>query len=212
MFVMPMVSMHGQTTISPFIGYDFAELKTHRLPDEVRWYTFQIHDKGYSIRSFLTGVEISQYLGNRISVSAGFSVTRKHFNFSDWGFIGWRYATFDSYRYNVLLNYRVFYGFSIGGGYDYNYLSNFKQGWPDRLLTSYEGPFYEDGISFIMSYVYKQFVLRAYYHRGLKDNSVYGANTINFLPINYFSFWLGYRIKLFDPIKIGGKKQTCPTF
>jgi hypothetical protein len=87
-----------------------------------------------------------------------------------------------------------------------------KKGRPDRLWPADEGPFYEDGISFNMSYVYKQFVLRAYYHRGLKDNSVYGANHINLLPINYFGFWMGYRIKLFDPIKIGGKKQTCPTF
>lgn len=204
---------YGQTSIAPFVGYDYAEFKTHKLPIEERYYTFQILDHGFSARSPLLGVEISQFIGPRFDIVASLSFVRKSIRASEWSILGLTGLRFDTYRNSISCNYRLIDNFFIGAGYDYNIMTNFIKifGAPSPRIKG-ELPPVDHGLMFNLSYSYKQIILRTYYHKGLKDNSVYGANTTNFLPVNYFGFWIGYRFKVFNAIQLGAKKADCPTF
>jgi hypothetical protein len=127
--------MYSQTTISPFIGYDFAEFKTHSMPDDLLAVSFHFTGKGYSARSLLAGIEINQYLGWRIAVAASFSLTRKTMDAVEYNITDLQAIQLVTHRNNVSINYLLLNNVSIGCGYDYNYLSNFKKGLARPLVA-----------------------------------------------------------------------------
>lgn len=196
----------SQTYLGVSFGRDYAKMEKNRLAGG--GLGFDVHDKGFSIKSFSYGLELEQQISDRISVSLESVFTKKSVNASGENWIAEKGFEFNHYRHSLFVNTTIADHWILGGGGTYGVLKNLKQTYFSPTIQPIDRPDKNEiGAIAYIGYRYKWFSTKLTYHKGVR--LLFSEGQI-FKPIDFINFSLTYRIKILDRINLGGRNVGCP--
>jgi hypothetical protein len=198
--------IHTQTIIIPIVGLDFTEMKTRQTNQNI--YNYEITNRGFTLRSPLLGIEISQSMTQRFWVRVGAYYTKKRAKASVFSAIPYDGIRYNYFRNNLSILYKPVNTLSIGVGYDYSTIRNIKHTYEGRTYTEFIQSFIEHGPSLSIVYRLKKFEVSSILHIGTNSNS--DKSGFNIHPVNYFGVNLGYELLMWRPKAKRG--SDCPDF
>ncbi len=201
--------INSQTSISPFIGYDFQRVITKSD------YILDLSKKGYSYHSPLIGFRLKQRLFKPIyfGLLAEYSF-KKVGGYYNHSFPQDLLISYQYFRNSIELKYFWRDNFYFGTGLMLNVVRNFSLKDQDHPTWIYKSliNYYEFGYSFLIGVNYKKFNFEIFY---LHRQSYKTKETVYIFAlmdgIDNMGIRLGYEIKLFNGFR--KKKGTeCPDF
>jgi len=193
----------AQTYITPSIGYDFLSMKSVEI--DPGFYLFEVLSAPYSIKGFQFGGEVGQVLYKRLSLSASLNYAERRAYAVIFHIIGFDGFKFNNLRTNVSLNCRIFNGFSVGVGYDYNQMKELTYVRREETFSpAFRSLMTDHGFHASIRGYWKNIEVKGYFHKGVNDNIGDSAFDLSIEPIDYVGFSLGYRINV---IKLFKKKK-----
>jgi len=203
----------AQLSLSPIFGIDFSEI-IQNPPVIYTWGQIKINNESYSIISPTLGIKLGIPIWNELNItlSSNFSLKNANTNYGD--LFNRNHLRFQFLQNSLLLNYLLAEKINIGLGYFYNYSNRFKIRSETGDWTKVNLSYYNQGATFSIGYLWKDWMLNAYYQLGMKHFVSFATPEISRLDnfaMNSIGLNMAYKFEFKIPWynKRGSK---CPKF
>ena len=186
---------YAQTYIKPIIGRDFTRLEEKIEPEVINGLIldFHIREKGFNFESTLFGVKLETQLSPKCSMGLISTYTKKKFGATISLGVAYREGfTFNYFRNQIGLNYKLNEYLFWGLGGNFNIITNFKDNKSNYQLISVLKDF---GVHGTIGATFQNIQLEIYYLHNLTSHEDKKSG-INLAPIQSLGATLGYKIRL----------------
>jgi len=190
----------AQTYIKPIIGRDFTKLEntlSRIITNEHGHSTtrdYSISKKGFKFNSTLFGLKVESQLSPKYSIALTSTYTKKEVNASFFGFLQLTGYSFNYFRSQLNLNYKINDFVFIGLGGNANVMTNFRYILDDEPYGDLGYLLKEFGINGVAGIHFKNIELELYYIHNLTTHEE--DDGLNLKPIQSFGATFGYKIRL----------------